>query len=433
MVRGCTIVFLAFFLTAATAAGDVLVLDDGTRLSGDVERTARGYKVTAVDGEVTIVKAKRVTRIILGRDNDDEAKPADASPAERFDALRRQAETRNDLDAIIADFEAFVRETKDRDVAARAEVELAVWRGRRDRGEIRSGGVWVDPAAQADRYDAARRAIMQALQANTPAAAEALLNDPLTADAGNYLLGVQALLVDDAPTARRRFQAVRRTLPNHAPTLNNLAAIEANLGRPKFAVWFVSEALKAAPGATDVLDNAAELLHMLPRGEDVPHADRLHRLFAAQEPSAILRQGERGLLRWGSQWVEADEHARLDTIRRSIQADVDLLRADYDRHAREVRSIETTITSNEAYMRQLDRGRWYFNSAGVLVQGPLPRSFYLYQSRNAGLRAERQDLLQKMNELDRRAREEWKRLPRPLFLGRLKPIGSEGVPVQVAP
>ena len=55
-----TCAFASVFLPPAISLADLIVLKDGTRVEGELTRTADGYDVTTTDGKTTKVSSSQV-------------------------------------------------------------------------------------------------------------------------------------------------------------------------------------------------------------------------------------------------------------------------------------------------------------------------------------------------------------------------------------
>ena len=90
--------------TARPARGDVVVLKDGTRVEGSLERSDAGYDITTADGKVR----KLTTAQIKSIEVKPQATPDDAR--RRLDSLRRSAENMTDPKLAIARYNEFLRQ-----------------------------------------------------------------------------------------------------------------------------------------------------------------------------------------------------------------------------------------------------------------------------------------------------------------------------------
>ena len=432
-------IILATALLPAAAAGDVLVLDDGTELVGEAERDGDGYVVTDAQGNVTRVDADRVRRFVFGRDSLD---PGAGANDTRLENLRRGAAGLDDLDQIVARYEAFVGRLEPGDpLLAEARDELGDWRRRRGAGMVKLGDEWLAPADRDARLAAALGVVNEARLRvksggdDATAAATALLDDPVTAAAGEYLLGVLAHRDGRLAEARSRFQAARAARPGHAPSLVNLAAIEAELGRADRASWFMAEAVEAAPQRAEVLDNAAELIELLGDRDDRDdrNARRLRASFGRFEAELRREMADRGLYRFGSGWVDAARQAELEAARTEVEAAVSVLKKEYDALAAEEAVLAEKMAANARYLRQLADASTARAPDGTVVRVPPPPEYHAAERDNELLAIDRRRLAERMADLERRAAAERAELPAPPFAGRLAPVGEDGVPVLLPP
>ncbi len=436
----------AMLMLTPLCHGDVLVLTDGTELVGKVTRITdgkrNGYEITDADEVVTFVPATRVRRIVVGRDTTTQ--PADApSPSQtRLDSLRRSVANIEDLAQIVQKYEVFLEQLEQTDPIARTvRDELAQWRDRLDRGMVRLGDEWVTGeereqtlASAFGRVNEARLTLQSGNTAEAMALATALIDDPTTKAGGHYLLGVLAFNRNDIAVARQQFEAVRELEPRHAPTLNNLATIQTQLGRAERAMWFLAEAMEVAPVQADVLDNAAEALQLLDgRAADDRNSQRVRALFDEQDLQLQAQRRDAGLFRWGGQWLNKEQFDQLDVIRKEVEAEVAKLKEQYDDHALEIRQIERQIESNLTFMRQLEQQTLRRDAEGNIIRFPLPESWYSTQRDNQNLERQRGQLMQDMEQLDQAAAVVRQKLPSMTYAGKLTLIGEDGVPVMLPP
>ena len=128
-------------LLVSVGLADVLILTDGTRLEGTVQRSADGYTVIAADGTVTNVLTSQVAGFHLKGD------AAGGTAADsRLQSLRRSVSNLEDLDLIISKYESFLNQNTGTPAAEQAQADLERWRDIRDRGLVKHGVDWVLPA-----------------------------------------------------------------------------------------------------------------------------------------------------------------------------------------------------------------------------------------------------------------------------------------------
>ena len=440
----------ALLALAVSASADTLVLKDGGTLDGSIQKVDGGYDVVAADGAKTFVPDAKVAAFRLGGGGGSAApstKPADGADASKvldpgLASLRRSVDNLDDLGIIIAKYERFVEQNKaNATVADAARQDLARYAGYRDGGYVKFNGQWVPSgersAALRETFAAASEARLQIKDGDT-AAAKATIDRMLAADAGDvsalYLRGVMAQADGDVPLARDSFEKVRRQLPDHAPTLVNLAAISIKFNQQPRAMTFLSDAMKAAPANREVLDAVAEALAMLDDASAKSRQATLARRSFDQQDAILQRQmAQRNLYRWGSKWVGKEEYDRLKQLDADIQQKVRDIQARQQALRADAARIDRQIAENAAYMRQLDQSRNYADKDGKLVQGPLPPAYFDAQRRGSELVRERQASEAQAASLDGEVARERSRFPTPPYDGAVKPVGEDGVPVTLPP
>jgi hypothetical protein len=443
-MRSTALVLAMFALAATPAAGDVIVLNDGTQLVGDIERQTvageEGYVITHADGTQSFAPSTRIARIVLGRDelpDDPEVRNRDVS---RLEALRRGFERTDDLDLIVRRIEVFIdRLDPDSEALGPARQELATWQDRRNGVTVPLGDEWVTPAERDRRLAAAFGRINEARlhfksgdAATGVARATELLSRPESAAAGYYLLGVHAMEEAPLAEARQHFEAVRSLLPDHAPTLTNLAAVEARVERYDRSAWLLAEALADPPALPEAVDAAAELLRLVDDPDD-RNVLRLGDRFGPAESLRRAEMAEQGLFRWGTTWVDAAERDRLQALQAEVEATVAELKTEFDTLGREVARIEDRIRGNLRYMDRLRAASLVRDAEGNVRRLPLPDDYYDAERENEALGVQRAEMLTARVDLDRRAAAERAKLPSPPFAGTLPTVGVDGVPVLLPP
>ena len=425
---------------ASVAPADVLVLTSGEEVAGDVRRTIDrgrdGYLVTDADGNERFVRLDRVLRHVIGRDTVDPptSAPGASEDAVRLESLRRATSGLEDIGLILSKYDDFLDNALDPAVVIAANADRRTWQRRLDEGFVKVGDDWLTPADRDARLattlaqiDAARQAVEQdAVDAD--ALVQDLLAEPLTQPAGAYLSGCLALRAGELSSARQHFERVRAIVPDHAPTLVNLAAVQARLDRPERATWFMAEAVEAAPDRRAVLDRAAELLHLL-TGERDRNAERLATAFERHD--AVLRrqmEGE-GLYRYGATWIDADRQRALEAERAGVEQEVAALKQQYDALAAEVRLIDREMSANAATMRQIEAQSTIRDPDGRLIRLPLPADHARLEAENRRLALDRQRLATEAGALEAEASQKRQAIEGGAYLGEVQPIGAEGVPV----
>src|SRR5262245_51667829 len=128
-MRRQTLLAVAFLLIAVPARADLLLLNDGTRMEGDIKKAADGWFLTDRAGKVTHVAADSVKSIQLTGRGD-----AKDAAAEKLASLRRSVEAFNDPKVVVDRYEKFVEANKNTPALADAMRDLATWHERVEKG-----------------------------------------------------------------------------------------------------------------------------------------------------------------------------------------------------------------------------------------------------------------------------------------------------------
>lgn len=431
-------------ILAVTAAADVLVKKDGTRLEGDLRRTDGGWEVVSADGKITQVGASDVRSIELGGKNGPASGPASAggstgggsSAATLLASLRRSVEALPDIDQVIQRYQRFIDSTKDPAVIDDARKDLAMWQDRRDRGLIKHGGKWVTPGEAADMMAAANVAAENArtlLRSGKQVEAEQAIADALEQDPASasalYLRGVVLYRADKLTDARKAFEAVGVQIERHGPTLNNLGVIMWRQKATGGALNLFDQAMQAAPVNKYILDNVADVLGTLPENERKNAvAQKVARRFTEQDTVLQQQMAAQGWYRWGSTWVDQKTLDALREQEKAARAKMAAMQSEFDQANARITRIDQEIRDNERAMNDLRASTIIRGSDGKLQYFPLPASYYEYQRRNQDLKNEQAALAARLDTLRAEAQHAQQELPVPRFTGVQQIVGVEGMP-----
>src|SRR5215217_3040181 len=182
------------FLIALPVRADLLLLNDGTRMEGDIKKAADGWFLTDRAGKITHVPAESVKSIQLTGRGD-----AKDAAAEKLASLRRSVEAFNDPKVVVDRYEKFVEANKNQPILADALRDLATWHERVEKGQVKVGTKWVMPEERAALQEKALLVVDQArelLKQNKLREADAAVNKALEPDPTNasalYLKGLIA-------------------------------------------------------------------------------------------------------------------------------------------------------------------------------------------------------------------------------------------------
>lgn len=430
-MRKLTWLFVLFL--ASSASADVVLLKDGTTLDGDVKRAPGGYMVTLDDGSVQSVALDDVKSIEL-------ATPpplTEKSAQEKLASFRRSVEYIDDIDKIIEKYQRFIEQSAGTVLEGEAREDLAKWQERRDKGLVKFGNRWITPEERAKLQEAAFQqasAARRALKQGKLQEAESLINQSIAEDprnaAAHYLRGLLHYRQDQLIPARRSFETVNTLVPNHAPTLNNLAVILSRQNQHAAALNFYDQAMMASPKNRDVLDNVAEAIYGMPdSARDTAIAQRVLRRFTEQDEALARELAREGIHRWGATWVTSEQLEQLRQAEREAKDKLDQLAAQFDAVKVRISNIDREIDENERAMRRLETSAYVRDINGQIWQTALPPVYGELKEDNRKLEIERQQQFVELNKLREQARAVNRDLPIPKYAGIQRMMDEAHAPV----
>lgn len=423
---------LALALCAHDAFADAVVLNDGTRIEGDVKRTDSGWTVTSAEGKTTDVSADDVKTIEMGG-----ARPSDAAAsASNLASLRRSVAVLSSPSMVLERYRRFLDQNKGTPSIDDAKRDMAVWQDRLDRGLVKVGPQWVTPEQKADMAGQANSIARQAvdlLAERRNSEADPLIQQALEADPQNpaalYLRGQMQFGEAQLPSARKSFEAVIAALAAHAPSLNNLGVILWKQNQQMGAMRYYELSMLASPVNKTVLDNVAEALHALPVDERTnPLAVRVQKLFIDQDAQLQEIMAQTGWHRWGSTWVDQPTLDRLKAAEQSVKDQLAQLEEQVAAAKAKIADIDSNIDANNRSMTQMQSETMFRDSSGKIFQTPLPSSYYTLQTDNEKLAADRAQQEATIQAIIQQGQKVQQSLPVPQYTGMQRLIGAEGTP-----
>src|SRR5688500_17967487 len=415
------IAWIALLLAASVASADVVLLHDGTTLDGDVKKGPGGYLITLDDGTVKAVVRDEVKSIELASPPPLTTQAAE----EKLASFRRSVEYVDDVDKVIEKYQRFIEQNAGTALEGEARKDLAKWQERRDQGLVKFGSRWIPAEERAKLQEAAfrqasvaRRALKQGkFHEAEPLINKAIQEDPQNA-AAHYLRGLLHYRQDHLMPARRSFEIVNTLVPNHAPTLNNLAVILSRQNQHATALNFYDQAMIASPKNKDVLNNGAEAIYSMPDNvRGTPVAQRVLRRFTEQDQDVARELAEQGLHRRGATGVTSEQLEQLKEAEREAKDKLDQLASEFDAAKVRIRNIESDIEDNERVMRRLETSAYVRDINGQIWQAALPPIYGELQADNRKLLDERQQQFNEMEKLREQAKAVNRNLPVPKYAG----------------
>jgi tetratricopeptide (TPR) repeat protein len=410
------------------AIAETLVLTDGRRLEGDVKRDGGDWVLTDAEGRVLRFGASEVKSIELSRRPE-----TPAAGRQRLEFLKRYAETVSDPALPLARYEEFVKQYPD--LEAEAKPQLDLWRSRQ--GQVRVGGKWLggeELARWEERLAASLDTSRQLISQNRLKDALASLDTILAADAGNvgalYLQGIIQYRLEQLPAARKAFEGVLATLPDHGASLNNLAAVSWRQKQEAAALSLLDRASSNMPLNQVLVDNIAEAMHGVSReAKNSAAAKRLAKKYEEQEPQLARSMAGQGYYRWGSTWVTKAQYDELQRVQREIGAHLDRLAREYGASEQNIARMTQDIDANNRTLRRIESDSLRRDASGVVVRLPYPSTYYDVRNETERLLSRRQGEIARLQDLRREAEKVQSRLAVPPYRGALTIMGETNTPL----
>jgi tetratricopeptide (TPR) repeat protein len=420
-------------LAGGGALADTLYLDDGSKVEGTVQRASDGYVVTQDDGTQVKVGFDHVKTIEAGRPRDSNELAMD-----RLASLRRTAEAQGDIHQIIALYEQFLEQNKGTPAVDEAQKDLQEWQSRLDQGLEKVSGKWMTQQEKADHLRKNAELDLRArdlLKQGRLKEADAVLQQAIADDAQNaaaqYLRGVLLLNQEEIPEARKYFEAADAALPDHPPTLNNLAIILWRQRSYVAAMNMYTQAMLAAPQDRLILDNVAEAFNALPEEfRAQPMVKHAAAIFTQEDTLLQKHAAEGGWYRWGSSWINSQQLSELKAAEAKVQDKIDQASRDFDQAKNDLREAENQIDANTRTMKQIDAKSYITDNNGNLLRTPLPPAYFDLERDNDALTAKKGSLQAKLDDLRAEAKQLELEMPKPPYTGLQQVIGLEGMPMR---
>lgn len=430
-----TRIFLLIALIPAFVQAGIIVTSRGERIEGELKKTPTGWQVMLADGKVREIPASEVRAIELGTSS------GASTPLQRLDSLRRSVEALEDIPTIIERYRRFIEQIKDPAVMQAALNDLRVWQDRLDQGMVKVGKRWMTPQQRRElqidllqRIDTARQQIKTRDLVSALKTIESIQSDDPENPSAAYLLGVIFQQQGKWTDSETQFQRVLKSISRHAPSLHNLAVLNARQKQWAGACSMMEQALANEPGIQTLIDAAAELLEMIPEDQKkASWAQKLLKRFTEQDQTLQKVMSDRQMFRWGSRWIDQATRNQLVEAEQKIKQRLDELQGDFDLTRNRIERIDFEISQNEQTLRQIEARSYIRNPDGSYVRVPYPPSYYDIQRDINRLRAERNEMNKRLDSLRDAAKRIQADLPVPRFTGVITPIGEDGVPVILPP
>jgi hypothetical protein len=218
-------------------------------------------------------------------------------------------------------------------------------------------------------------------------------------------------------------------VPDQAPTLNNLAVIMWRQNQQVAAAGMYDQAMMAAPVNKFILDNVADALGSLEEDQrKSPIVAKALRRFTEQDLLLQQQQGQQGLYRWGSTWVDQRKLEELKAAEREVRTKLDALQQEFAQVKTRNVTLDSQITTNSLSMQELVMRSYAIDKDGKRIQYPLPAHYYELERENQRLKSEQDANNAKLAAMPALAKRIQQQVPVPQFTGVQQIVGVEGMP-----
>jgi tetratricopeptide (TPR) repeat protein len=303
---------------------------------------------------------------------------------------------------------------------------------------VKIGGKWLSRdefKAMSDRSGVMVTQARDAIRNGRTAEAFKVLDTALLVDPQNpaalYLKGLLLYKQEQVGLARKSFEAAGASLPDHGPTLNNMAVTQWRQRAFAQALMNWEKTMAVAPLMPVVHDNLAEIFNNPPR--EVARTSVLKRVQTKWEAAELLLQkkmAETGMYRWGGTWVDAAQLKKLQEQEQALKTKKAELTREYTDTESKIQRMNDELAAIHRSMATLETARNLpdARTGGTGIRAPLPEAYYQMQRDEDRLVAEKKQAERKLDTL----RDEAERLKGevlvPPYRGELKIMGEEFAP-----
>lgn len=423
---------LILLMLSAPAFGEVVHLNDGTTLEGELHRTNEGWTITAADGKLTAITQSQVKSIEFKKSGGSVD-----SPGQRLASLRRAVANQSDISKVIERFRTFIAQNADTPAAKDAQQDLMQWQDRLDKGLVRAGDQWVSKqqlvelqAKSMQTAQAARSLIIAGKLADARPMIDKALSVTPQDPALLYLKGVIEYRQTQIVPARNDFQAVEAVVPEDGAVHNNVGVILWKQRAQMPALNEFEKAMLARSQDQTILDNVLEALHALPpEFKDKDLTKRVKQHFAEQDAALQKTMSTKGQYRWGSQWVDQREYDKLQSQQKAVQDRIDSMQKDFDGLKAALLKIDRDIANDQQVAQaMLSQSMQIDPTSGRTYSLPLPQRYYDLQRDIANLKSQRVLDQKQLEDLQKFAAQQKQLMPQEKFSGTFKAFDVDAMP-----
>jgi hypothetical protein len=337
----------AVLATAALPAwGDVIELRDGRKIYGTMSRQGNQIVIKGDDGKTTMAAQADVLHVTLTAPTRpaSPAGPAPAADIAKSDWTRAAADIKkaDNLQTVIDLHEKFLEKHPDSPMAQDVKKSLDVYQTLANANARKLYGQWMTE----EQIDSTLKAWTEAARPARSAYREGRMKDAL--ESARVLLakddrnpealivaGMAAYRTNVLPLAQRCFTTLAESEAPRAAALlaqNNLAVIAWQQKQPTEGLQRYLKALQLDSSNRSLLDNITAAINAYTRNggdKKAPGFRTLNEQYLRAEARMEGEMANRGLYRYGSQWVTKDDQERLKENAAAIHGRMEALDAQF--------------------------------------------------------------------------------------------------------
>ena len=382
-------VLALMLLLGTSAAADVVILNDGTRLEGQLTRSGSSLAIILADGSIRTIDDADLKSV--------QKTPTAVPPDAELASLRRQLASVTDPGVAVGKLREFIQRHPKTAAAAEAQKDLDIWQHRADSGLVRMGNDWVTPAQYATLKSQSGPAIEnirsltggEQIAGSAKALGPALKTWPANSSV-LYLNGVALYRAKQLVPARQAFEAAAVGDPSNPAIHNNLAVILWQTHQQVGALAEYERALVGDTVSNTILDNVDEALHTLPPAlASNAIAHRVAARYAALDTVRQAAMEQQGLHHYGVEWIDEAEYQKRLKADHAAQELISTYATQGNAMQRRLTEIDKKIATDTDSLHSIDQLITQVQPDGSIVQYDRPEYYRDIAKEVADLNVER--------------------------------------------
>jgi len=331
--------------TAIPAQADIILLRDGTSISGSIRRDGKSMVIKADDGRVLTVSPDEVVRITLI----STITPAQAAES-AWTWTSAQIKNADTLADIIKLHEDFLTKNPDAPNSGQVRASLEEYKKLQAQDGVRFRGKWV-PQAQVEvlmrKDDEQAEPALSLYRAGKMKealeAAQLVVKGNAENSSALIVGGMAAYRQNNLAVARQLFTQLAEVDTGNIVALNNIAVIAGQQKREAEGLLHFTKALAAVPDNRLLLDNITEALNSYKGDRNAAIYKDLLRQFDQAELRMEAALAKKDLYRYGSTWVSQDQLTKATAMSKQVKDQMAALDQQYRDTMQAASTIERDI------------------------------------------------------------------------------------------